>query len=218
MAETYVIGENKVRPGGYFNIQKAGEDSQASVINGVTAVIFRSDFGPLGVDKVMELSKDDSYESVYGTGLTTDALAEALNGGAETLICCRLGNGGTQAQATLNDGDNEAAVKITAKYPGAIPLTVTIREKLSDTSVKQCIIYNGTSEFEKVEFAAGTGEAKALADAFASSSKFTAAVETGKEAMYHRKRLPQAQILRLRSAITPLHLQRLSLSISTPSV
>lgn len=182
MAETYVIGENKVRPGGYFNIQKAGEDSQASVINGVTAVIFRSDFGPLGVDKVMELSKDDSYESVYGTGLTTDALAEALNGGAETLICCRLGNGGTQAQATLNDGDNEAAVKITAKYPGAIPLTVTIREKLSDTSVKQCIIYNGTSEFEKVEFAAGTGEAKALADAFASSSKFTAAVETGKEA------------------------------------
>ena len=47
MAETYIVGETKVRPGAYFNIQKTGNNAAASIISGVTAVIFKSDFGPL---------------------------------------------------------------------------------------------------------------------------------------------------------------------------
>lgn len=45
MAETYIVGETKVRPGAYFNIQKQGTNAQADVVNGVTAVVFKSDFG-----------------------------------------------------------------------------------------------------------------------------------------------------------------------------
>ena len=49
---------------------------------------------------------------------------------------------------------------IRAKYPGEKNFMVTVREKLSDSSLKECIFYAGTTEFEKVEFASGEGEAK----------------------------------------------------------
>lgn len=33
MAETYIVGETKVRPGAYFNIQKTGNNAAASIIS-----------------------------------------------------------------------------------------------------------------------------------------------------------------------------------------
>lgn len=179
MAETYIVGETKVRPGAYFNIQKSGNNAAASVISGVTAVIFRSDFGPL--NEAVELSVEDGYADTFGDGGTTDAIQEAINGGAKTIIACRAGNGGTQATITLNSKDGEAAVTLTAKYPGKKAFTATIREKLSDSTVKECIIFADTTEFEKVEFAAGAGEAAALVAAFSDSKKFKAEVKTGQD-------------------------------------
>lgn len=179
MAGTFILGETKVRPGSYFNIQKKGGNSSVSVMNGVTAVIFKADFGPLNT--AVELDAGDGYEKVFGTGLTTDAIKEAIAGGAKTIIACRLGNGGTQGTITLDDSTDEDAVTITAKYPGDKDFSVTIREKLSDSTLKECIFYAGTTEFEKVEFKAGTGEAKALADALAASKNFRAEVKTGSD-------------------------------------
>lgn len=178
MAGTFILGETKVRPGSYFNIQKKSDNSVTD-LNGVTAVIFRADFGPLNT--VVELSAEDSYEKIFGTGLTTDAIKEAIAGGAKSIVACRVGNGGTKGTINLKDADEEDALSITAKYPGDKDFTVTIREKLSDTALKECIFYAGTTEFEKVEFAAGEGEAKALADAMAVSKNFTAELKEGKE-------------------------------------
>ena len=178
MAGTFILGEQKVRPGSYFNIQKKGTNAPASIISGVTAVIFKADFGPL--NQAVELDAGDGYEKTFGTGLTTDAMREAIAGGAQTIIACRLGKGGTQATIKLKDADSEDALTITAKYPGEKAFSVTIREKLSDSSLKECIIYSGTAEFEKFEFTAGAGETKALADVLASSNGFKAEVAEGK--------------------------------------
>lgn len=180
MAGTFILGETKVRPGSYFNIQKKGGNSAASVMNGVTAVIFKADFGPLNT--AVELSAEDGYEKTFGTGLTTDAIKEAIAGGAKTIIACRVGNGGTQGTISLADTDGEEAVSITAKYPGEKGFTVTVREKLSDSALKECIFYAGTTEFEKVEFSAGEGEAAELVEALASSKSFKAEVKEGKGA------------------------------------
>lgn len=177
MAGIYVLGETKTRPGSYFNIQKKGTNASASVVSGVTAVLFRSDFGPLC--KATELEASEGYEGVFGTGGTTDAMAQAVAGGAKTLIAVRVGTGGTAATCTLNDSDGSAAVTLTAKYPGSKSFTATVREKLSDSSMKELVIYSGTTQFEKVEFASGDGEAQALADAMAGSKNFIAAVESG---------------------------------------
>ena len=179
MAETYIVGETKVRPGAYFNIQKTGNNAAASIISGVTAVIFKSDFGPL--NQAVELNAEDGYADTFGTGGTTDAMQEAINGGAKTIIACRVGNGGTPATITLNDSEGEAAVTITALYPGKKAFTATIREKLSDSTLKECIIFSGTTEFEKVEFAAGDGEAAALVTALSTSKKFKAEIKVGKD-------------------------------------
>ncbi len=179
MAGTFILGETKVRPGAYFNIQKKGGNAAVGIMNGVTAIIFKADFGPLNT--AVELSAEDGYEKTFGTGLTTDAMREAIAGGAKTIIACRVGNGGTQGTVTLKDTDDEDAVSITAKYPGEKDFMITIREKLSDSSVKECIFYAGTTEFEKTEFASGEGEAKALTDALASSRNFKAELKEGKE-------------------------------------
>lgn len=179
MAGTFILGETKVRPGSYFNIQKKGGNSAAGIMNGITAVIFKADFGPLNT--AVELSAEDGYEKTFGTGLTTDAIKEAIAGGAKTIIACRVGNGGTQGTIALSDTDGEDALSITAKYPGEKGFTVTVREKLSDSALKECIFYAGTTEFEKVEFASGEGEAAALVEALASSKNFKAEVKEGKE-------------------------------------
>ena len=70
---------------------------------------------------------------------------------------------------------------ITAAYPGKKEFTVTVREKLTDSTVKECIIYAGKTEFEKAEFPAGSGEAAALVEAFSNSEKFKAELKAGKD-------------------------------------
>lgn len=175
MAGYFMIGETKVRPGGYFNIQKTGDEPTAGAINGITGVLFKADWGPL--NEAVELSVDDGYEDVFGNGGTTDAIGLAFEGGATTVIACRVGNGGTQGNVKLKlDGENGAdAVSITSKYVGAKALTVSIKDKLSDETKRECIIYAGTKEFEKVEFEKGEDEAGALVKAFAGSKKFKVA-------------------------------------------
>ncbi len=178
MAGTFILGETKIRPGSYFNIQKKGGNAAAGVMNGVTAVVFKADFGPLNT--AVELSADEGYEQTFGAGLTTDAIKEAIAGGAKTIIACRLGNGGTQGTITLQNTDGEDALTVTAKYPGDKDFAATVREKLSDSSLKECIFYSGTSVFEKLEFPSGEGEADALVAALASSRNFKAEAKEGK--------------------------------------
>jgi hypothetical protein len=84
-----MIGETKVRPGTYFNIQKKGDGAAAGATNGITGVLFKSDWGPL--NEAVEVSIDDGYEKTYGTDGTTDAIGLAFEGGAVTAICCRNG-------------------------------------------------------------------------------------------------------------------------------
>lgn len=182
MAGSYTPGEKKVRPGAYYHIGKKGTGDTAGAVNGVTAVLFRADFGPLGA--AVELSSDEDYTGTFGDALTTDAIAQAVAGGAKTIVAVRVGSGGTAATVDLKStGESPAAVAtLTAKYPGAKPLTCTVRKTLADESIKECIIYSGTKQVEKVEFEAGAGEAGALAAAFASSKNFIATVKTGQQA------------------------------------
>lgn len=177
MAGYFQIGEQKIRPGSYFNVQKREENNEFGAVDGVVAVLFRSSIGPLGTVKVIE--REDGYEKTYGTGGTTDAMREALYGGAQKLVACRIGSGGTNETISLEAETGK--VKITAQYPGKAGFSVTVRQKLTDAGRKECIIYMGTKEFEKANFTAGGNEAQALADAFANSKHFFAALEEGGE-------------------------------------
>ncbi len=178
MAGYFFAGETKVRPGSYFNISK-NADAQASYIDGITAVVFRADFGPLGC--AVEIGAGGNYEEIYGTGGTTDAIRQAFNGGAQTVIACRLGEGGANASIVLKDEAGEAAVKISAKYPGTRDFTVTVKEKIANPAVKQYIVHSGANEVETVEFRAGENEAQSLFDALELDKYFTAELVGEKE-------------------------------------
>lgn len=173
MAGYFQIGEQKIRPGAYFNVSKKGEENAFGAVDGVVAVLFKSSFGPLGTVSVIE--REDGYAQIYGTGGTTDTLREALYGGALKLIACRVGTGGAAESVSLEAETGK--VKLTAKYPGKMDFSVTVREKLADDTRKECIVYTDTQEFEKISFAAGGNEAQALADAFSKSKNFTAELE-----------------------------------------
>lgn len=168
MAGYFSLGENKIRSGAYFNVQKRGDETNFGAIDGIVAVLFRSSIGPLG--KATVLPASEGYEKTFGTGGTTDALRETFFGGADKLIAVRIGNGGTAGSASLDCATGKA--KLSTKYPSGAKFTATIREKLGDSSKKECIVYLDGSEFEKVTFAAGTEEATALKEAFASSKNF----------------------------------------------
>jgi len=171
MAGVFTLGEAKVRPGSYFNIQKVSENSSAGTIDGIAAVLFKADWGPL--NEAIEISVDEGYESIFGNAYTTDTIAEVFNGGAKKAIGCRIGSGGTAASITLKDSTAQDAVTITAKYVGGKSFAVSLRDKLSDDTKRECIIYAGTKEFEKVEFIKGGDEVSALVSAFSKSTNFT---------------------------------------------
>ncbi len=177
MAGYFQIGETKIRPGSYFNVQKREGDNEFGSVDGVVAVLFRSSMGPLGTVQVIE--REDGYEELYGTGGTTDTLREALYGGAQKIIACRIGSGGSNETVSLSADTGK--VKITSRYPGKVGFSVTVREKLADASQKECVIYIGTEEYEKVNFAVGENEVQALLDAFAKSKNFSAELEDNGE-------------------------------------
>lgn len=176
MAGIFMIGETKVRPGAYFNIQKKGNDRASGAKNGIVGVLFKSDWGPL--NEAVEIGVDDKYEDIFGRGGTTDTIGLAFDGGAITVIGCRVGSGGTEGKVTLKlKGEETDAISISAKYPGKKAFTVSVKDKLSDDTMRECIIYDDTKEFEKVVFTkGGEDEVAALVAAFSTSKNFKVSI------------------------------------------
>lgn len=174
---TFTIGETKIRPGEYHRFENAGEITAVDARNGIVAGIIKSNWGPL--NQVVAFSPSTAIKSVFGSGLTEQLIAEMFKGGANTGYFIRVGTGGTAGNITLKDSATESvnAVTITAKYVGARAFKVTIRDSLVNSSKRECIIYDGTSEFEKITFSKNPsgGEAAALVAAINANSKnFTA--------------------------------------------
>lgn len=173
---TFTIGETKIRPGEYHRVENGGGVSIVGATNGIVAGVIQANWGPL--NEVVEFLPSTNIKQVYGsgTGMTQAMIFPMFLDGAVRGYFVRCGSGGTSGNITLKDSATEAAnaVTISAKYVGSRAFTVTIRDSITNTSKRECIIYDGTSEFEKITFAKGSGEPAALVAAFANSKNFTA--------------------------------------------
>lgn len=175
---TFTIGETKVRPGEYHRVENGGGIVAAGARNGILAGVIRANWGPL--NEVVTFDPSTSVKRVYGagSGMTQDLISYMFLGGGTKGYFVRVGSGGTAGTINLKDGATqpENVVALTAKYVGNRAFTVTIRDSLINTSKRECVIYDGTSEFEKVSFEkeASGGEAAALVAAFADSENFYA--------------------------------------------
>lgn len=176
---TFIVGETKVRPGEYHRFENAGGIQTAGAKNGIIAGVFRGNWGPL--NKAVTLLPSTDVKKVFGSGQSQDMIPVMFEPGNIKGYFVRVGTGGTAGTITLKDSATEAvdAVTINAKYVGSRAFTATIRDSLINTEKRECIIYDGTAEFEKVTFDknASGGEAAALVAAFANSENFTAEKE-----------------------------------------
>ncbi len=167
MAGRYSIGETKVRPGIYFRQENGGGDEAVGATNGIAAVAFKANWGKLG--EVVTVENPADIATLFGDDSGSNSNVSILNaifaGGASQILAVRVGSGGTNAAITLKDTASTAAdvVTLTAKYAGTRALAVTIKDSLSITTMRECIIYSGTTELSKVLFAKGNaGEVDAL--------------------------------------------------------
>lgn len=178
---TFSVGETKIRPGEYHRVENAGGIATAGALNGIVAGIIKANWGPL--NKVVAFEPSTSVKSTFGSGSTEGLITEMFKASNSKGYFVRCGSGGTCGTITLSDDSVEAVdvVTVTAKYVGSRAFTASIRDSLTNTTKRECIIYDGTTEFEKITFAkdeTGTkNEAAALVAAFASSNNFTAKKE-----------------------------------------
>jgi len=171
---TFSIGEKKIRPGEYHRTENAGGIVTAGANNGIVAGIIRANWGPLNKAVVFEPSTD--VKAVFGSGLTEDLIPEMFKAGNKRGYFVRVGTGGTAGTIALKDSAASAVevVTIKAKYVGCREFSVSVRESITNTSKKECIIYDGTAEFEKVTFDKGKDEVTGIVEAFADSKNFSA--------------------------------------------
>lgn len=168
MAIFFTEGEVKNRPGVYQRHTNVGH-TRSTANDGICAIPVQAAWGPLG--KVLKNnSKTDlktNYGSgVFGPGFTVPAAAAMFEGGASTVFTYRLGTGGKQASLTVE------GLTVTAKYPGTMPISVAVQQKLGDAARKQFIVYVGTTQMEVWEFAADTKAEGANLIAATAESKY----------------------------------------------
>ena len=153
-------GEQKVRPGVYIRVQNVGQPVVPALPNGIVAAVFRSNWGPIQTPTVIETAEVISEK--FGVSDSLDMLQEAFRGGCKKIVGVRVGGAGAPAQVTLTDSNTPPAevVKITTKYPGTRGnnFTVTIRDSLASTNMKEFLLFEGSTQLLKLTFAKGTSE------------------------------------------------------------
>lgn len=168
MSVIYTAGETKKRPGVYRRQSNIGLSTPAGSQDGICAIPIQASWGPLGkvVKNTLASNLIDNYGAgTYGAGYTVPAAEAMFKGGASTVYTYRLGTGGKNASKELATG-----LTATAKYPGAMAISVAVQEKIGDSTKKQLLVYAENSLVETFEFAAdGKTEGANLIKAAASS-------------------------------------------------
>lgn len=166
MAGTFIVGETKIRPGVYQRRYKEGAGELAGARNGIGLGLIRANWGPLNT--VVDFTPDTNVTKIFGagSGMTQDLITEMFTGGITKGHFVRVGTGGTSPSITIKDTASTPAsiVTITGAYVGNRAFTVSIRDSLTGAG-RELIIYEGTTEFAKVSFAADGAEADGIVKA-----------------------------------------------------
>lgn len=202
MAVFYTEGEQKIRPGVYQRHVNADYVvTEYGAQDGICAIPVQASWGPLGT--VMRNSNPLQLTSTYGngtygSGYTVPAAAAMFAGGAETVYTYRLGTGGTAASKTLTYTPSGGAggdlvggsITITALYPGTMPISIAVQNKIGYSTMKQFIVYANSSLVESFDFEANdatddtsiivtTTEGTNLVQALSKSKYVSAAIQGG---------------------------------------
>jgi Phage tail sheath protein subtilisin-like domain len=172
MPGIFAIGTVPVRPGPAFAFQNIGEPPKLPGAQGTGAAVIRGTRGVLNT--IVEVESMDQLDIVFGTGGTTDLVREMFRGGIDLVKTVRVGDTSAQAVYAVQDTTAGAAVHvgdIQALQPGSDgnAISVTIRDNLSNTLIRDLLVYYGTQLVQTINFTkyanAGDDESANLRDA-----------------------------------------------------
>lgn len=175
--ETFILGEQKIRPDVYVRWHNAGGPRVVTGTVGVAAAVIKSNWGPLG--KVVTVETPTELTGKLGSGYGPECIQEIFAGGASTVLAVRAGTGGTKASLELTDTADPAVkvTKLSTKYPTTRPFTVTIRDALDDMAMRELLVHENTRQLERLLFAKGTSEPDQLIEAINSKSQYLVATK-----------------------------------------
>lgn len=160
-----------VLPGLFINFVAAAGTAIQPGARGVVVAPVKAHWGPVG--QFVEVSDESSIREMFSedesggaTAFTT--LFLTLLGGPRTLLAYRIAsNSATAATVSVNNTDSApvAALKLTAKYPGARgnDFNVTIGDSLAVAGTKELKLYEGTKLLRT--FSIGSGDVEAAVTA-----------------------------------------------------
>lgn len=172
MSEFFMIGEEKERSGIYKRIENISEPQAAGAQAGVALALVSGNWG--AVNTPVEIDSPGAIAGAIGTGTGAKVLTELLRAGVQKIIVCRAGSGGEAGSLTLKDTATTGAnvVTLTAKHPGTRQLTVSVKQSIYDTELREVDIYDGTQLLETYNLTikeTSPDEPQQLVDALAKS-------------------------------------------------
>ena len=91
MAGTWLLGEQKIRPGTYFRVS-SGDVTTVGAVNGIAAILFKATWGELNKVVDIDQSQMNDLPDLFGSGAEAGAIKELLLGGASMVKAVRIGN------------------------------------------------------------------------------------------------------------------------------
>jgi len=170
--KTFLLGEQKIRPGTYVRWTNIGEPAIVTGARGIAAAVIKASWGPLNKPVVLEGLNEVATNFGYGKG--PDVLRDLFRGGARRVVAVRVGSGGSKATVMLQDMDENDAVKLETKYETSRQIKVTVRDSLTQGQ-RQLLVYDGETLLETISFDKGTSEPEELTNAVNNQSAYLTA-------------------------------------------
>ena len=112
----FTPGETKKRPGIYQRYENIGTPQLAGATNGVCAIVFGCEWGP--VNQVQVLDSPEQAVAIYGKQGNVDVITQLFYGGAKKVIAVRGGGIANCGSAVLADTAKKDVINMLLKYPG----------------------------------------------------------------------------------------------------
>lgn len=175
--ETFILGEQKVRPDVYVRWHNAGGARVVTGTVGVAAAVVKANWGPLG--EVITVETPGDISGKLGSGDGPDCVREIFSGGASTVLAVRVGSGGSPAQLELEDtaATPVKVVRLLTKYPTTRAITATIRDSLEDPAIRELLLHENTRQLERLTFEKGADEPNRLVAAINANSRYLTATK-----------------------------------------
>ncbi|NFO03120.1 phage tail sheath protein [Clostridium botulinum] len=146
-------------PGFYTRMQIVAEES-ANNIQGILAMPVKSNWGP--AKTVTSITQERHLKNTFGDSMDFTAYKLgrlALLGRPKELLLYRLIDSSAKAgELVLKNTESNGAIKLATIYPSSRKFNVTVRTNLVDSTAKDIILYEDTTQLVEVRALKGTIE------------------------------------------------------------